>query len=193
MSRAYTQVKRAEARERTRSALLESATRAFFAGRWEEASLAEIAAGAGVTKQTLLRHFGSKTGLLEAASARGLAEVAAERLGPPPGDVASAVDVLLDHYEARGDEGLKIAAMQGGEEIAHVGRRARQLHYDWVDHAFGPGLERAGDERDRVRAALIGLCDVHVWQVLARDLGLGRAEVHATLTLAIRRLLEEDA
>ena len=36
------------------------------------------------------------------------------------------------------------------------------------------------------------LCAVHTWSTSARDLGLSRTEVHATLTQAIEGLLEEQ-
>jgi AcrR family transcriptional regulator len=189
--RSYSQVRRAQASGRTRTALLDAAEAVFFGGDWDQASLESIAARAGVSKQTLLRHFGSKDGLLAAGAERGLATVADERAGAPADDVDGAVDNLLDHYEARGDQGLKIAAMDGDGALADFARRARQLHYDWVDHAFGRWIDRAG-EPERTRAALIAICDVHTWRLLARDLRLDRAEVHRTLTLMIRRLLEED-
>ena len=64
-SRTYTKVARAEAEEQTRAALIAAADEAFLSGPWERASLESIAHSAGVTKQTLLRHFGSKDGLLE--------------------------------------------------------------------------------------------------------------------------------
>lgn len=129
----------------------------------------------------------------EAGAERGLATVGAQRLSAPPDDVDGAVENLLDHYEDRGDEGLKIAAMRGDGAIAEIGRRARQLHYDWVEHAFGAWLDRVGEaERARLRAALIAICDVHTWQLLSRDLRLGRPEVKRTLVLIIGRLLEED-
>jgi AcrR family transcriptional regulator len=194
MARRYTQVRRAASSERTRTALLDAASEVFFAGEWEPSSLESIAARAGTTKQTLLRHFGSKAGLLEAGAQRGFDEVAGQRLDVPAGDIDAAVANLLDHYEARGEEGLALAAMPRDGVIGEIGRRARALHDAWVEHAFGPWLERArAPERDRLRAALIVICDVHAWQLLARDLGLDRPEVHRTLTLTIRRLLEEDA
>jgi AcrR family transcriptional regulator len=191
-TRSYTQVKRAKAAERTRAALLDAAEHVFLTGDWEAASLESIAARAGTTKQTLLRHFGSKAGLLEAGAQRGIDAVAAQRLRAPRGDVDGAIDNLLDHYEDRGDEGLKLASIHGDGAMADIAARARRLHYDWVDHAFGASIDRA-EQPERTRAALIAICDVHTWQLLKRDLGLGRAELHRTLALMIRRLLEEDA
>ena len=191
-SRSYTKVARARAEERTRTALLDAADAAFFDGRWAQTSLAEMATTAGVTKQTLLRHFGSKDGLLEEAWARGMQQVRDQRWGAPTNDLPGAVDNLLDHYEEVGERAMKIAAYTGGGgDLTELGRVARQLHYDWVDHAFGTWLARLGRKRRaRCRAALIALCDVHTWWLLSHDLGLARAEVRATLIQSIEGLLE---
>jgi AcrR family transcriptional regulator len=193
-TRTYTKVARAAAQDRTRAALLDAAEEAFLEGPWEQASLEAIAARAGVTKQTLLRHFGSKDGLLEQAYERAFQRVRAERLGAPTDDLEGAVDNLLDHYEQHGEHALKIGAMGGDGTLERLGRRAREMHHGWVEHAFGFWLARTrGAERRRLRAALIVACDVQAWWILAHDLALPRREVRATLILTIRRLLGEDA
>jgi hypothetical protein len=75
--------------------------------------------------------------------------------------------------------------------LADLGRRARQFHYDWVEHAFARCLaDVRPTERRRLRAALIAICDVQAWWILAHDLELSRAEVRATLIRTISRLLE---
>jgi AcrR family transcriptional regulator len=193
-TRPYRQVARAQAQQRTRDALIAAAHREFHAGRWEEASLDAIAASARVTKQTLLRHFGSKDGLLEQAIQWGFDEVRDQRFNAPRGDVAGAVDNLLDHYERWGERAIRIGAVDGlGEVAAGLGRRARQLHYDWVEHAFGSSLQRLSKkDRSRRRAALIALCDVHTWRLLSHDLELPRAEVRATLINAIESLIPDE-
>lgn len=192
--RPYNQVARAERQQHTHEALLDAADEAFFSGRWEQTSLAEIAAAAGVTKQTLLRHFGSKEGLFEQASSRGVQRVRDQRWSTPRDNVPGAVDNLLDHYEQSGERGMKLAdAGPSNQVMAEIGRAGRRLHYDWVDHAFGIPLGRLDSElRARARAALIALCDVHVWWLLSHDLGLARAELRATLIQAISGLLEEE-
>jgi AcrR family transcriptional regulator len=191
--RPYIQVARARAQERTRDSLLDAAEREFFAGLWERASLEAIAANAGVTKQTLLRHFGSKEGLLEQAMLRSYNLVREQRFAAPTGDVAGAVENLLEHYEQWGEKALRIGAVDAGcEAITKLGRDARQLHYDWIDHAFGSPLSRfRGNGRGRRRAALIALCDVNTWRLLSHDLGLSRAEVRATLVQAIESTVGE--
>jgi AcrR family transcriptional regulator len=193
-ARPYNQVTRAQAQQHTRNALLDAADREFFAGRWEQAPLEAIADGAGVTKQTLLRHFGSREGLLEQAALRAFTRVRDQRFTAPSGDIAAAVDILLDHYEQWGERALRLGGLEaGGEVIAELGRQARQLHYEWVEHAFGALLNRSrAKPRARRRAAVIALCDVHTWWLLAHDLGLPRAEVRATLIQAIESLIRED-
>ncbi len=192
--RSYTQVARAQAQQDTREALLDAADHAFFSGSWEQASLSDMAVAAGVTKQTLLRHFGSKDELRAQAMRRGAQRVRDQRWSAPTDDLAGAVDNLLDHYEEVGGRAMKIAAASGVSAIADIGDGARQLHYDWVEHAFGAWLDRVhGKSRARSRAALIALCDVHTWWLLSHDLGLARSEVRATLIQAIRSLLEEEA
>lgn len=193
-TRRYRQVARAQAQRRTRDALIAAAQGEFFAGRWEQASLEAIAASARVTKQTLLRHFGSKDGLLERALERGFDEVREQRFNAPSGDVAGAVENLLEHYERWGERALLIGAVDGlGEVATGLGRRARQLHYEWVEHAFGWSLERlSAKDRGRRQAALIALCDVHTWWLFSHDLELPRAEVRATLIDAIERLIPEE-
>lgn len=193
--RPYRQVARAQARQRTREALLDVAMEEFTRGQWEKASLRELASRAKVTKQTLLRHFGSKDGLLMQALASTAAEMYTQRWSAVPGDVEGAVENVLHHYEEWGERSLRVGAWleSGPPVLANISRMARQMHYDWIEYAFGPQLERRhGEERVRRRAALIALCDVHTWWLLSHDLGFERAAVRATITTAIERLLAED-
>jgi AcrR family transcriptional regulator len=189
-ARGYVKVARAEAEEHTREALLAAADDAFLSGPWGEASLEAIARAAGVTKQTLLRHFGSKDRLLEQVLMRSVGQVEKQRLSAPTNDIAGAVDNLLEHYETRGGRAMRSSNLDMDGSLADFGRRARQFHYDWVELAFGGWLTAAGlSERRRLRAALIAVCDVQAWWILTHDLELSRSEVRATLILAINRLL----
>jgi len=193
--RPYKQTARAAAQERTRAALLDAAEAAFFGGPgWEQVPLEAIAADAGVTKQTLLRHFGSKDGLLEQTHQRAYERVREQRDAAPVGDVEGAVDNLLEHYAEHGLRALVLGAHDPGGPMGAVLARARELHYDWVRRAFAPWLDATRDDaqRDRLHAGLVVLCDVHAWAILARDLALPAPEVRATLIQSIRRLLREE-
>jgi AcrR family transcriptional regulator len=192
--REYRQVERAKAQERTREALIDAATDEFFEGNWLKTSLDSLSHRAGVTRQTLLRHFGSKDGLLMQSLMRGAAQVRDQRWSTPTSDIAGAVNNVLDHYEEWGERSVRLGAWQRGPTVfALFSNAARQIHYDWVEHAFSEWLEKFDEEtRARRRAALIVLCDVQSWWILSNDLGLPRAEVHAILTDQIERALAED-
>jgi AcrR family transcriptional regulator len=192
--RPYKKVARAESQQQTREALLDAAEQELSEGRWQKTSLEALSGRAGVTKQTLLRHFGSKDGLIEAAIRRTSEIVRRERGRAPVGDVTGAVQNLLDHYERYGR--LMMRLMAEGHMfylVRKVTDHGRQVHYDWIDHTFAPQLGNLEEQtRARRRAALIALCDVHTWSLLSHDLGLPRPEVAAVLTDLIERLLAEE-
>lgn len=192
--RPYKQVAREQAQQRTHDALLDAAEQELYGESWQQTTLAALAAKAGVTKQTLLRHFGSKDGLLLQTVMRGAAKVLEQRWSAAPGNVEDAVEGLLEHYQVWGERSLRIGAWQSGSgALARLSQAARQVHYEWVDYAFGPQLERLAEpQRARRRAALVALCDVQAWWLFTHDLGLQRAELRATLTEAIERLLADD-
>jgi AcrR family transcriptional regulator len=190
--RTYTKIARAASEEATRTALLDAAERAFFAGPWERTPLHAIAADAGVTKGTLLRHFSSKDGLLDAAFARAYERVRTQRFAADTDDIEGAIDNLLDHYDAIGARSLRLGTLADDGPGARIRDAAKQLHREWVEHAFGGRLE-ASPARARVLAALVVVCDVGSWSILAHDLRMPRAEVRATLVLTVRRLLREPA
>ena len=113
-TRTYTMTARAEEAERTRLRILDAAVALATRRLLAEISLDDIATEAGVSVQTLMRRFGSRAGLIEAAAAHASAEVSAERQ-TPVGDVAAAVDVVVDHYEQRGNGVILLLAQEGSD------------------------------------------------------------------------------
>jgi AcrR family transcriptional regulator len=191
--RPYKKVAREQSQQRTRDALLDAADEELYNDRLQRASLDELSRKAGVTKQTLLRHFGSRDGLIEAAIGRTTEIVRRERGRAPVGDVPGAVENLMDHYERWG--GLVMRVLAEEHRIPLVRKmtdHGRQVHYDWVDYAFAPQLADLDEQtRLRRRATLIVLCDVHTWWLYSHDLGLERSEISAILTDLIERLLAD--
>jgi hypothetical protein len=62
----------------------------------------------------------------------------------------------------------------------------RAFHYEWVERTFAPLLAKcAEEERRRLLAELIAVCDVYFWKLLRRDLSLSREETG----LAIRETI----
>lgn len=189
-SRPYKQVARALAREHTREALLDVADEELYDGGYPKASLDSLAARAGVTKQTLLRHFGSKDGLIEAAIGRLSEIVRRERARAPVGDVPGAVRNLMEHYERWGDRVLRILAEEHRIPLLRkMTDRGREVHVEWVEKTFAPQLTRLSDRaRERRAAQLVAVCDVYVWKLLRRDMGLDVAQTEIALIELIEGL-----
>lgn len=190
-TRVYRLAARAEAAAATRRRILEAAIGRLSERDYDAVSLAEVAREAGVTVQTVLRLFGSKEGLAEAATELGVERVRAERWSSPPGDLDAAVEGLLEHYEAWGDRSLRFLSQE--QRVAAMGSvvtAGRALHHEWVDHVFAPWLaRRRGRTRARLRARLVAVTDVYVWKIFRHDLGLPPREVEATLRELVAAVL----
>jgi AcrR family transcriptional regulator len=169
---------RAAAVEETGRRILAAARALFVDLPFEEITLQTVAARAGVTLQTVLRRFGSKSQLIAAAAEEAMAKVEAQRGQAPVGNAPAAVANLFDHYEEWGDVSLRLLAQEERfEQIGAITRRARALHAEWVERVFGSELSRRAEgDRAVLRAQLIANCDVYLWKLLRRDLGLPRTE-----------------
>jgi AcrR family transcriptional regulator len=202
--RPYKQVARARAQERTRETLLQAAAEEVERDSWTQASLETVAGRAGVTKQTALRHFGSKQGLLDAVMRRTSSIMVKDRNEAPVGDIAGAVASLMRHYERFGDTVVRllpyrdaVVRVMGSEHSNSLVRAVdfgHEVHEEWVLRIFEPQLSRL-DPRTRRRrlAQLVAICDVYVWKILRRDIGLEMALVEEAVVETIERLVAPDA
>jgi AcrR family transcriptional regulator len=182
---------RAEAAAETGRRILEAVVELHSERFHDQITLDDIADRAGVTVQTVLRRFGSKDGLLEAAADWVREQVLAQRGEAPVGDTAGAVDNLLAHYEERGAGTLRLLAQE--EMVPQFGpilEQGRQGHYRWVEETFRSFLASARDPK-RLRAQLIVLTDIYVWKLLRLDLRLSPSEVREALIEMIGALMEE--
>jgi AcrR family transcriptional regulator len=203
--RSYKQVARAKAQEQTRENLLRVAAEEVQRDGWKQASLESVAERAGVTKQTALRHFGSKDGLFDAVLRHTSSIVVKERGEATPGDIPGAVENLVRHYERYGDMVVRmlpyrdaVVRVMGHERRNSLVRRAvdrgDEVHEEWVLKTFEPQLaELYPRTRDRRLAQLVAICGVHTWKVLRRDLGLEVFEVEDALVEIVERLVAPDA
>jgi len=190
--RPYRMTARAEAAAATAQRILESVIDLHSERFHDQITLEDIAARAGVTVQTVLRRFGSKEQLLDAAAAMVSEQVVRQRQQAPVGDVAGAVDNLVTHYEERGRTVLRLLAQEERvTQFQPILEQGRHLHYDWVTTTFSPFLDRARD-RERLHAQLIALLDVYVWKVLRLDLGLEPADVRTALIGMVDALVDEE-
>lgn len=187
-TRTYTMTARARAVEETRSRIIESCVSLYGERPVPEIGLDDIAARAGVSVQTLLRHFGSRGGLEEAAFERARETVVEERRAPI-GDVAAAVRVIVDHYELRGDSSLLMLAQEGHQPLmARVTTEGKAMHRAWVHEVFAPYLAGTPDP-DELRNLLVVATDVYTWKLLRRDRRMGRDRTERHMRHLVQRVL----
>lgn len=172
-TRSYTMTARAEAVEATRRAVLD-ALAALSLERWvTEISLEDVASRAGVSVQTVLRHFGSRAGLVEAGVRHVQAQVEEERR-TPVGDVEGALQVICGHYESRGRSVLMMLAQERADEVfARITAEGRAMHRRWVAEVFAPFLPATEADREAAVDLLVVATDVYTWKLLRLDRGLG--------------------
>ncbi len=177
---------RAAAAAATAEQILDAATDVFY--ETGDLPLDAVAAGAGVSVQTVIRRFGGREGLLAAGLERESGRVRDQRDQALVGDVGDAVRVLLDHYDEHGDRVLSLLALEHrSPTAAEVLAQGRLLHRAWCERVFAPALARLdGAARVRRLAQLVAVTDVLTWKLLHRDAGLARPDVD----LALRELLQ---
>jgi AcrR family transcriptional regulator len=173
---------RADAANATGERILDAAEELFWAGSAERMTLAQVAELAGVTVQTVIRRYGSKDGVIKAASERALADVAEQRDEAPIGDVAGAVANLLDHYESVGHRALRLLAEEENPAFRAFTEEGRAFHRDWAERTFAPQLApHRGAKRARRLAQLIAVTDVYMWKLLRHDSKLSRPQVERAI------------
>lgn len=186
--RTYSMTTRARAVQETRTRIIDACVALHGERRVSDIGLEDISGRAGVTVQTLLRHFGSRAGLLDAVSER-FEKVVVDERRTPVGDVHEAVRVIVDHYEQRGDQVMLMLAQEGHEQLMHrITERGRTLHRAWVVEVFEPYLARAHDA-DALADLLVVVTDVYVWKLLRRDRGLSRDKTELRMRHLVSALL----
>ena len=180
---------RAEAAAETRRRILQATVDEHSERRVADISLGDIAARAGVSVQTVLRHFGSRSGLVEAAMVFGQGQVIEQRRAPA-GDVSAAVRALVDHYERDGATALLMLAQEDTEPLmARITSEGKLLHRTWVSDVFAPYLPPAGKRREELVDLLVVATDVYAWKLLRRDRGLSRFDTENRISSLVRAVL----
>ena len=177
-------VARAQAVATRGERMLSSAWRRFGKEPYEEVRLADIAADAEVTVQTVHSRFGTKEDLFVAAWRWFVRPQGVRRDAVAVGDVPAGIRALYDDYERDGDAVLRLIAQE--ERIPAVREMidgGRAYHRDWVARVFAPLFDGLGSaERERRHVELIVATDLLVWKLLRRDMELGRKEAERIVT-----------
>lgn len=186
--RPYKMRARADATEATREKIVAAGEAAFEELPVDEITLAWVAKRAGVSVQTVIRHFGTKEGVFMAVLQHAAMEMGPDRYVEPGADVKEIVGTLVDHYEKFGDRVLRMLSQEGRvPELALLADLGRAYHLEWCKQAFHPGLKGLrGARRQRRIVQLVAITDIYTWKILRRDRGLSVAQTK----LAIRELIE---
>jgi AcrR family transcriptional regulator len=189
--RAYSMTARADAAEKTRRNILASVVALSAEKTTLEIVLADVAERAGVTTKTILRHFGSREGLFDAATEFARDEVVHERVAPV-GDLPAAVAVVVDHYEERGDWVVRMLAQEHSDDrVRSVVDMGRGVHRDWVATTFRPQLDRLSAAESESATDLLAVAtDVYVWKLLRRDRGLSRDETEQRMRVLAQAIVD---
>lgn len=175
MARRYEMSGRTAAMQRTREAILDAAIELFLPAWFDEVTVADVAARAGVSQQTVVNHFGSKIALyLGAIRERFEPSITELRRGAVPGDVASVVAAVLEDYEEVGMASYRnVILAQRIDELAPVIEGGRRFHRAWVEEVFAPQLRGLrGRRRERTVVLLATALDVSLWKRLRHEEGL---------------------
>lgn len=187
-TRKYDMRARQEAKAATRDAIIKAAIDAIMAEKSFAVTLPTVAKRAGVTVKTVLRHFGNREALIDAAWSRAFDDVMAERT-PPPGDFDVALKVLIAHYERMGDVALAMLADENDPRAARMNDAGRLAHREWVEEVFADRLPERRAGRSRLIDVLVVATDVYAWKLLRLDRGLSVGDVHDRMLLMVDAVL----
>jgi AcrR family transcriptional regulator len=183
---------RARAAEQTGRDILSAVVELWREHPIDEITLQEIAKRADVSVQTVIRRFGSKDGVLEACIEQDAADIRVQRDQAAIGDVESAVDVLLRHYERDGDAVVRTLALEGKVDAANALIEAGRIaHRQWCARVFAPYLPDDDDDSfDPHLDAFVAATDLYLWKLLRRDLGRTASETKMTLRMLLEGLIK---
>jgi len=189
--RSYNQTARAEAAEATAARIVDAFHEFLQTDWYDDISLDRVAKAAGVTVPTVLRHFGTKEGILEGVRAKMEREID-ERRVVPSGDVAAIVDGIVNDYEAAGDMILRVLALEDRlpalKDLADYGR---VQHRQWLSQSFAPQLAgKSPAEVEWILDSLMAAVDLYVWKVLRKDRGRSPPETARIMRSLVKGILD---
>jgi len=174
-----------------RSAILQAFIDLLMDKLTVDITLEDVAERAGVSTRTILRRFGDRDGLLDAAIEYGTALIQAER-HPADDDPAESVHRLVAHYELRGPLVLRMLAQDDDPRFGPLTANGRLVHREWVAAAFGRWVPDEPITRDRMTDLLVVATDIYTWKLLRLDRGLTRELTESRIRDLVTAVLGTD-
>jgi AcrR family transcriptional regulator len=183
-------VARAAKQERTRRRVVEAMKEAIMTTAYPSIRIADIAAAAEVSSQTVHAHFESKEALFLTAIGELGQEMLETRRRAAPGDVVAIARGVVAEYDRYGDVNWALLPLEReSPAVAAALQMGRAGHRAWLEASFAPLLPLHPSRRQRALDALYAATDVGTWKLLRRDLGLSQARTRAVVEMLIRGAL----
>lgn len=192
--RSYHMSARAESTAETGRKIIAAVTELWRERSLDDITLHEVASRAGVTVQTVIRRFGSKEGLVDAAIASGETGVRDDQDKVPAGDIEQVLDYILAHYERDGAAVLRTLALEDKLPAAkRLAEHGRQVHRDWCARTFAPYLPAVDDATYPVRLdAFVAATDLYLWKLIRRDLGRTADQTRQVISTLLHALTDHN-
>jgi AcrR family transcriptional regulator len=174
-TRTYVQRERARAAQANTERIMQAALELFVERPFDQITLGAVAERAGVGLQTVIRRIQTKDGLVRASGEWVATRIQESRGEPLAGDdphaVAEAIARQYERWGALTDRTLRQEdASPALGEMAELGR---MNHRAWIETTFAEHLDPLpAGARHALRARLVGVTGIELWQVLRRVEGL---------------------
>jgi AcrR family transcriptional regulator len=180
---------RQEAVASTRERILRAAYDQWLERPYDQVSIETVARAAGVSRQTVIRQFGTKDELAFAVVDWQKPHEEAFRAAEP-GDIETAIARLIDRYEVMGDANVRILELEGRfPAFDYLLKVSRAGHRAWIERTLLPGS--SSGNRGQAILALYAATDVTVWKLLRRDLKQTRSVTESVILRLVRAVVDE--
>jgi AcrR family transcriptional regulator len=190
--RKYNAHVQSEVKTLTRQRILDAA-RDLFLEKWiDELTLQDVAGYAGVTVQTVIRHFGTREQLLRTAVEEIDLGARDHRRLQTDGSLSGIVAALVDYYETYHAWVLRSLAQESRiPELSISLTKGRQQHCDWLLTCFALYLNALSEpQRKALADQLYTLCEIYVWRVYRLDLNQPRSVLEIAWHSLLRAVIQ---
>jgi AcrR family transcriptional regulator len=191
-TRKYEMSVRSKAAEMTSEEIIRVVGELWIKYSIHEITLQMVAQNAGVTVMTILRKFGSKEGLFEAAIKTDTAGIQDVRRESQAGNISQSISILMKEYEYAGLAVIRTLAIENDLPVAaKILKKGRELHMEWCQRIFAQYLPESNDKEYRIMlGALYSATDVYKWKLLRIDLGYSKEETEKIFIKTVRGIIK---
>ena len=183
---------RAKAAEMTSEEIIRVVGELWMKYSIHEITLQMVAQDAGITVMTILRKFGSKEGLFEAAIRTDTAGIQDVRKESQAGNISQAISILMKEYEYAGPAVIRTLAVENDLPVAaKILKKGRELHREWCQRIFAQYLPASNDKEYKIMlGAFYAATDVYKWKLLRIDLGYSKEETEKIFIKTVRGIIK---